>query len=243
MAKAEQWHKPENWREWMIQHRHSATLIALILLIAGETVRPESTDAGWVSDLLLSIVILASAYDVLIRHRRFLIVVLTAIPAFGMIWVIRCLDAFGAQDASVGWHLLSNALMITFLAYIVYSIGQDVFKARRVTTDQILGGVSVYLLLGLIWALAYLSVFMIDPDAFQFPLDSDVLPGRRMSALIYFSFTTLTTLGLGDLLPSSSLARTLTWSEAVTGQLYIAVTMAKLVGLRLAHLTQTQGND
>ncbi|TWT38838.1 potassium channel family protein [Blastopirellula retiformator] len=243
MPTAEPWQTPETWRQWMIQHRHAVTLVALVLLMGGETLRPDSTGSGWISDLLLSIVILASTYDVLIRHRRFVLVVMTAVPTFSMIWVIRCLDEFGSRESNVGLFVVRDVLMIGFLSYVVFLIGRDVFRAHRVTTDQILGGVSVYLLLGLIWALAYLIVVMLDPAAIDFPVESDQLPGRRTATLIYFSFTTLTTLGLGDVVPVSSLARTLTWSESVTGQLYIAVTMAKLVGLRLANLTQSQGKE
>lgn len=227
----------------MILHRHAATMIALTLLIVGETVRPDSTDGGWISDLLLSIVIMASTYDVLIRHRRFLLVFVAAIPAILMIWFIRYLDEFREGETAVAWYLTRNLLMIIFLAYIIYLIGRDVFRAKQVTTDQILGGISVYLLLGLSWAIAYFSVVLVAPDAIAFATSLDELPGRRLAVLIYYSFVTLTTLGFGDILPISNLARTLTWAEAVTGQLYIAVTMAKLVGLRLVHLTESRESD
>ncbi|UUO07092.1 potassium channel family protein [Blastopirellula sp. J2-11] len=229
---------PETSRHWLIRHRHAVTLIALILLMAGETLRPDSSTGNWISDLLLSIVILAAAYDVLIRHRRFLLVALSAVPPIATIWIIRGLDEFRDVEMAAEWYLLRNVLMIAFLSYIVWVIGRDVSRAKRVTTDQVLGGVSVYLLLGLIWAIAYLSVVMFDSSAIEFSTPDDGLAGRRLAALIYFSFATLTTLGLGDILPLSNLARTLTWTEAVTGQLYIAVSMAKLVGLRLVHLTQ-----
>lgn len=233
----------ETWRQWLILHRHAVTMIALATLILGETLRPDTSDVSWVSDLLLSIVIMASTYDVLIRHRRFTMVLLAALPAFVMIWFIRYLDEFREGETAAGWYLTRNVLMILFLAYIIYVIGRDVFKAKRVTTDQILGGISVYLLLGLSWALAYLSVVMTDPDAIAFTSPLDELPGHRMAVLIYYSFVTMTTLGFGDILPISNLARTLTWAEAVTGQLYIAVTMAKLVGLRLVHLTESRESN
>ena len=59
-------------------------------------------------------------------------------------------------------------------------------------------------------------------------------PGRSC-ILIYFSFSTLTTLGYGDIVPAASFARTLTWMEAATGQLYLAILIARLVGLHLVH--------
>lgn len=238
MADAPHIAPPETLRHWLMRHRHAVTLIALILLVAGETLRPESTTENWISDLLLSIVIAAASYDVLIRHRRFLMVALSAAPPIVMIWVIRALDELSDAQTATHWYLLRNALMIAFLSYTVWVIGRDVFRAHRVTTDQIFGGISVYLLLGLIWAIAYMSVVTAQPGAIEFSTSDDVTEAHRLSALIYYSFETLTTLGMGDILPVSNMARTLTWTEAVTGQLYIAVTMAKLVGLRLAHITQ-----
>ncbi|EAQ79091.1 potassium channel family protein [Blastopirellula marina] len=233
----------ESSRDWLIRHRHAVTLIALIMLMAGETLRPDSSIGYWISDLLLSLVILATAYDVLIRHRRLLLIGLSAVPPIVTIWTVRGMEDFRDAETAMQWYLLRNVLMIAFLSTIVGVIGRDVSRANRVTTDQVLGGVSVYLLLGLIWAIAYLSVVTFDSSAIKFSTPNDGHAGRRLAALIYYSFATITTLGLGDIQPLSNLARTLTWTEAVTGQLYIAVTMAKLVGLRLVHLTQSPNSS
>ena len=111
----------------------------------------------------------------------------------------------------------------------------SVFGKGRITTDRTAGAISVYLLLGLLWSMAYGLISAADPDAFSglepFSLDQ---PGAQQD-FIYFSFVTLTTLGYGDMSPVSQLAKTLAWAEAIFGQLFLAVTIARLVSLEISH--------
>jgi hypothetical protein len=87
--------------------------------------------------------------------------------------------------------------------------------------------VAAYLLLGIIWAHAYALVALQRPGAFAGP----VSPGDGPRAFFYFSFVTLATLGYGDVLPVHPAARSLATLEAVTGTLYIAILLARLVSL------------
>jgi hypothetical protein len=80
--------------------------------------------------------------------------------------------------------------------------------------------------------MVFWAVEMYDPSALDFPIDTDT--GDRgevsaFSAMVYFSFVTMSTLGYGDIVPVSSLARTLTWMLSVTGAFYIAIVVAWLV--------------
>jgi len=88
----------------------------------------------------------------------------------------------------------------------------------------------VLLLLGLIWASAYELLHLIHPDAFSGAV------GNAPGALtwIYYSFVTLTTMGYGDITPVHPIARSLAISEALAGQLYIAVTLARLMALHVS---------
>jgi hypothetical protein len=67
--------------------------------------------------------------------------------------------------------------------------------------------------------------------------------GQETGALTYFSFVTLTTLGYGDIRPLTSFARTACWLEAVIGQLYLTVLIARLVGLHLVSLQESSDRE
>ncbi len=134
------------------------------------------------------------------------------------------------------------SLTTVFLSMIAWVVLRQVVGTDRVTRDTILGAACVYLLMGLAWASAYRVVYLLDSAAFQFPdghVIGDVLGGYEF---IYYSFVTLTTVGFGDVAPLSALARGLTTLEAVTGQLYIALLVARLVGLYVADST-TRGES
>ena len=101
------------------------------------------------------------------------------------------------------------------------------FRAGPITFHRIQGAVSAYLLLGILWAHAYALLASLRPDAFS-GIRSDV-EGPR--AFLYFSFVTLATVGYGDVLPVHPVARSLAMLEAVTGSLYLAILVARLVSL------------
>ncbi len=118
------------------------------------------------------------------------------------------------------------------MAFIVYKT--SVFGKGRITADRTAGAMAVYLLVGLLWALIYGVVSAADPNAFKgLQAFSLAEPGAQQD-FIYFSFVTLTTLGYGDMSPVSNLAKTLAWFEAIFGQLFLAVTIARLVSLEIS---------
>ncbi len=130
---------------------------------------------------------------------------------------------------------LSLLLNIVLLAYATALIVGRVFRERRVTTNIILGAVCVYLLIGIVWGMSFTLLNTVHPGSFSMP------PGRVVSLLdglmknfIYYSFATLTTLGYGDITPVSSPARYLSVLEAITGQVYLSVLVARLVGMHIS---------
>ena len=133
-----------------------------------------------------------------------------------------------AQDLSQ----LRMAATLAFLALASWQIVRDVLLAGKVDVNRLVGAVCLYLMLGLAWALLYSWLELTAPGTFK---------GVEPSAIthtwdfVYFSFVTITTLGYGDISPNSPLAQVLAYMEAITGQFYIAILVATLVG---AHLTE-----
>jgi hypothetical protein len=130
-----------------------------------------------------------------------------------------------------GLALLDTVIRLLFLGLLLAVLVVQVFGAGPVTAHRIRGAITVYLLLGGMWALLYQMAALTIPHAFHLPASlagSDPLPQR---VLTYFSFVTLTTTGFGDITPTHSLTRTLAMFEALTGQLYLVITLARLVSL------------
>jgi hypothetical protein len=119
--------------------------------------------------------------------------------------------------------------LVSLVLLLAVVLGQT-FRQGPVTLHRIQGGIAAYLLLGVIWADAFGLVELLSPGAFSGP--ADVIRGQR--GWVYFSFTTLTTVGYGDVVPVHPAARSLAMLEAVTGPLYIAILLARLVSLAVA---------
>jgi voltage-gated potassium channel len=128
---------------------------------------------------------------------------------------------------------LTFVFTLCFLVAVIVVLQRHIMTSDRVSGDTLRGAVCVYVLLGIGWAIAYRFVNYLEPDAFSIA-DHFVDQDRSLALHIYFSFVTLTTLGYGDISPISPIARTLAWLEAFAGQVYIAITIARLVSMYIA---------
>ncbi len=132
--------------------------------------------------------------------------------------------------------LTAAAFRVLFLGYVIGGIVLHLLRGRKVTLDTIAGAACAYMLIGALWASLYQAVDHLRPGAFNIPDTWLVGPRRdRQLALTYFSFVTLTTVGYGDITPTEPGVGGLCVAEAIVGQLYLAIMIARLVGL---HLTQ-----
>jgi hypothetical protein len=126
----------------------------------------------------------------------------------------------------------AETFRLLFLGYVFGIIVWRVIRDRVVTFDTVAGAACAYFLLGLVWGDLFLLVDRWRPGSFAIPTGWMVGPGRDLrSALKYFSFSTLTTLGYGDIHPTDPAAGGLCAAEALIGQLYVAIMIARMVGL------------
>jgi hypothetical protein len=127
---------------------------------------------------------------------------------------------------------LGAAIDIALLVYTATGILRYVVTVPRVTQSVILAAVGVYLLVGLTFARVFFLFHLVLGD----PIITDGgRPVVTMADYVYFSFTTLTTVGYGDVQPAAPLARVAAVAEAVTGQVFMVVLIGRLVGLSIAH--------
>lgn len=129
--------------------------------------------------------------------------------------------------------LFASGLILVAIGLL---IGTEVFTKTQVDGDAICGSISVYMLIGVIFATGYSMILLVNPEAFSIAerlrLDDPSLGPHRL--MLYFSLVTLTTVGYGDITPVSDLARSLSNVEAILGQAYLTVLVARLVGKHLA---------
>ncbi len=194
-------------------------LASLILLLAIYPYVSAGPTGPIALKVLSSFVLITGVYAVSYRQRQVVIAVLLAVPAFGLGWlyVITGNPALGSAES------IFTLLFYAFTALVGLS---RVLGARQITTDTIYGAVSVYLLMGLTWATAYGLVESINPGSF---FSSHTDGAFTFPTFIYYSFVTIATLGYGDITPVTDQARSLAVLETVSGTLYIAVLIARLV--------------
>jgi hypothetical protein len=137
-------------------------------------------------------------------------------------WMTFFTPTFALQVWTGIWSILATLVIAVILL-------RQVFRAGPVTAYRLQGAIAVYLLFGVGWAHAYHLTGILHPGSFNEP------PGEIPSVLdwAYFSFITLTTVGYGDITPVKPIARTLAMGEALTGQLYLAVLVARLVAMEV----------
>jgi hypothetical protein len=177
----------------------------------------------------------------------FLVILLAAVAAISasrkLLAAASCLAAFAFCSymfAQFVDNLLLRALTMTsyglFFALITVVILRHILGVREVTFDIILGAICAYLVLGMVWTMVYSLIELFAPGSFLHGEESIAVGFAdsmqpAISNFIYYSFVTLTTLGYGDITPNSSPAAAFSSLEAVTGQLYIAILIARFVGL------------
>ncbi len=139
--------------------------------------------------------------------------------------------------------LVFIAPAMLFLVYVVLHLLRFILRAPRIDSEVLCAGIAGYLMLGLLWASAYLFVARLSPDSFAFtagPAASHLMTGFTA---LYFSLITLSTVGFGDIVPLSGAARMLAMMEAMTGTLYMAVLVARLVSLHSSASTPVKASD
>lgn len=174
--------------------------------------------------LLLTAIFFASLYAVTQRRHSTLAAVALMLPPLVLTWGESVF--FGPQFSVA--RLGATAGFLLFISGVVLS---DVMRTERVSIDTISGGLAVYLLLGMVFTEIYALLLVTDAESIRFNTVGDA---GNTAAIAYYSFVTLTTLGYGDIVPISKAARAMTSLEAVVGQVYLTVLVARLVGLHIS---------
>ena len=202
--------------------------LLLVTLLSLYAVVP-FTKSRWLYDLVMTAILIFAVSSVIEKRGR--VVVFSMLAGFAIIgtWYAHW---FPSDSNAIVVRLLDSLFMVL----IVGTILAHVFKSTYVTRETVTGAICAYLLIGTVWAHAFSILENMSPGSF-----ADNLVAMKAAAgpesmrdqsdrFTYFSLVTLTTLGYGDITPLTRPARNLAALEAVLGQLYLAVLIARLVG-------------
>ncbi|MCF8031882.1 MAG: potassium channel family protein [Desulfarculaceae bacterium] len=181
-------------------------------------------------DLFIVAVLMAGAYSVMHKRRVFILSVILLLAG-----LVLTLGEFGLRNRIL--EAVGCGFLVVFLIMVLVGIMRDVMSTEKVTFDTISGALCGYLLLGILWGFAFQAIEMLWPGSFEFSgtvynsMTSSDYAGHNWVVLFYFSFVTLTTTGYGDITPLSNVAGQLAITEAVVGQFYMVVLVARLVAV------------
>jgi hypothetical protein len=214
-------------RKSLLIQRYSTLFWSLVLLLVLISFAVENQAFGVFAQILYTLVAVSGVYVASTERKHIIISVCLAIP-----WLVAAWSGYADSYVPTGWHIILDACLGSlFLGYTIFLVLQHLLSAQKVTTDLLFGGGSVYLMLGILWAFFYAILQQVEPSTFVAP---EEVVAYSFDTILYYSFTTLTTLGYGDILPVSPFARTLAILEAITGVLYTAILVARLMGIYLA---------
>ena len=199
-------------------------LIALALFIFFAPFVEEIIGGDLIVAILLSLVLISAVFAVASRRSTLIIALVLAIPAL----VGRWINYFQPELVPPAIFLTAGLALI---AFVVANLLRFILRAPSVNADVLCASISAYLMLGVLWTVAYWLVDQLNQEAFSFNTTTGTKETMSGSTAFYFSFITLSTVGYGDITPVSKVARMLAATEAITGLLYVAVLISRLVSL------------
>jgi Ion channel len=197
-----------------------SALLLVIVFVLPPLVRPGS-GRSLAGDVVFALVLVSGVLALAQRRLARLLLMPAAVIALAV--------DLGSWVLPVPQPWVQGTGLLSLLLLLVVVLAQTL-RSGPITHHRIQGAIAAYLLLGVIWAYAYSLVALLHPDAFSGP----VRPADGPRGFFYLSFVTLTTVGYGDVLPVHPTARSLAVLEAVTGPLYLAILISRLVSLEVA---------
>lgn len=204
------------------ESRFALLLISLILIILLYPVLEEIEAFGPFPLVIFILLLITGLYAMIESVNDFRIGLVFAVPA-----VIASVLSVVARVPAVA--AASGIFFILFYAATTLALLRHVLHRGKVDADTIYGAVCIYLLLGILWGTLYYVIELLTPGSFVDSVSATGVIG--IADFMYYSFVTLTTTGFGDICAVSGIARSFASFEAIAGTLFIAVLMARFVGL------------
>jgi len=210
----------ESLKKWYEQYRYYNLFISLVVLILAPPFLFELAILSHIIYILVSIVLI-NCVVVITRKRRSPQFVWTA----GVFIILFTWLNFLMKNEYIALSLIGNGLLAIIFGLTFTRLVQEIFAFKKVSGQVVIGAMAAYLILGLMGAFLFDFIELLYPGSFS---SSNLFTG--FYAEVYLSFITISTLGYGDITPISPQGQAMAIFVAVTGQLYLAILMAMLVG-------------
>ncbi len=213
----------------IVGHDNLRYLAVAVLVLLALVAVAEQTAAAWGRGMMqVGFLLVLSVALWTVKERRGLFRI--GLGILGAL-ILTTMASYWLSHAGV--RFLQLGLLVGLIGGIAWlAFKQVLFTAGPIDANRLFGAISIYLLLGVIWAIVYVGILEVDPDAFNGAEAGPWL--ESIPEFIYFSFVSLTTLGYGDISPATPIARFVVYLEAIMGQLYLAIMVAGLVGIGIS---------
>ena len=183
-----------------------------------------SVAAGYAADTFFYLFLAAAAYSV--RKSRFFKLAIV----FGAFAILGEISGYFTDNRNI--LIATNFISCTYLGLVTLLIASTVVRQREISADIVMGGLCVYVLMGVFWTILFVNLELLEPGSFSFGVHGPHLDMDSFyKLLLFYGYVTLLTIGYGDVVPMSGMAQTLTILEGLIGQFYLISFMAYLVGL------------
>jgi hypothetical protein len=210
------------------QYKMFNFMVSILLLLILSAVL-EGVEYGYiVVNTMSTIVFFLGVYAIGRNRRTLIILIILGLPWFLSEW------AFTKSTRTIFTSML-------FFIFVTITILEHILKSEEVTTDTLYGAVCVYLLLGIMWASIYGFLEYVSPGAVFEGYDKEITTKISSNELIYYSYTTLATIGYGDITSVTPVGRIISVLEAIFGQLYIAFLVARLISIYTTNAIRRKG--
>lgn len=209
------------------QYNYVLLLGGLLFMLIGGSIGVENSrvSTGIVLDVTLLAVFILGVWSLLRSKAAFIAGWVLAGLTFSLIILAKMTDVLLLQ------YLALTAVLIFFLLTCSIAV-YDVLFGGVIDFNRLVGAGCIYLLSGSLWGIVYFLLSVVSPESFAGIVGQTLT--EQLNEFTYHSFVTLTTLGYGDITPVAPVARTLSYLEALLGQLYLTVLVAALVGIHIA---------
>jgi len=219
----------EKHRTVWANHGFKNLLVWLLVYLLIGPVLESVPYAATLMRILLTVVLFSAVYAVN-QETRLLSVAIAIMAATLTLYWLGDLGVLGLSPP------LFLSLLVSYLGVLAYSFVRHIFAARRVTANVVCAALCLYLVLGLLWGTLFSLLEWWAPNSFAGGLlDQASRLDEKRDCFNYLSFVTLSTLGYGDIAPQTHPAAALCQAEAILGQFFTVVLVARLVGLQIAH--------
>lgn len=208
-----------------LEGRFLYLLVTILIFLGVGPLLSDITGFRLLLDIFFSAILLSAIYAVSQKKRDTVIAFALAIPALLAFWLR---DVTGGVALDVASEIFGSL----FFGYTIIVLLNFILNSSKITRHVIHAALIGYLLMGMMWASIYQLVDTIAPGSFS--LVQGWTDNPRLIYL-YFSYVTLTTLGYGDITPLTAPAYSISIIEAIIGQIYITVLIARLVAIQISH--------